>query len=595
MKVLGIYFGQCSGSAFFVDGRIVFASSEERYSRKKSDEAYPFHSINAGLKYCKIKPEELDKVVIAGIALPWISVLLRMYSNFSVQDQLLAMEKYWRPKLAKKTHQSLLELFESKISPDNHPFKNVISNFDSNEIKQDDYSEKDAEKISNYYKKAISSHLKIDESKMVHIDHHACHEAYALYGSPIRDDKTLVITADAHGDELSGTIAIFHKDKNKIERLKEYSDSDFQVARIYRYTTLYLRMLPDEHEYKVMGLAPYYNGSKIKEVESIFDSMQTLDGLDFKFNHNIINIHDYLEENLKQFRFDHIAAGLQSFTERMLTNWIENAVNKFKTKSVVYSGGISMNVKANMKICQIPNIEKFFVCGGGADQSLCMGSCYAFAESQGFTSIPLNDLYLGIRCDYTLEDLKNLPHEYKITEYQNPDQIVDRILDGKIIATCLGRAEMGPRALGNRSILADPRKKENIEKINRKIKNRDFWMPFAPVILDEYQHEIIHNPKKLECPHMTLVFDTKNGKETIPAAIHQYDGTARPFILKKETNPKIWEIVNKFYQETNIPVLVNTSFNLHGQPIVNSFSDAIHVFNNSGLDSLLLDNHIIDK
>ncbi len=131
MKVLGIYFGQCSGSAFFVDGRIVFASSEERYSRKKSDEAYPFHSINAGLKYCKIKPEELDKVVIAGIALPWISVLLRMYSNFSVQDQLLAMEKYWRPKLAKKTHQSLLELFESKISPDNHPFKNVISNFDS--------------------------------------------------------------------------------------------------------------------------------------------------------------------------------------------------------------------------------------------------------------------------------------------------------------------------------------------------------------------------------------------------------------------------------------------------------------------------------
>ena len=94
---------------------------------------------------------------------------------------------------------------------------------------------------------------------------------------------------------------------------------------------------------------------------------------------------------------------------------------------------------------------------------------------------------------------------------------------------------------------------------------------------------------------MTLVFDTKNGKETIPAAIHQYDGTARPFILKKETNPKIWEIVNKFYQETNIPVLVNTSFNLHDQPIVNSFSDAIHVFNNSGLDSLLLDNHIIDK
>lgn len=354
-------------------------------------------------------------------------------------------------------------------------------------------------------------------------------------------------------------------------------------------------MLPEDHEYKVMGLAPYYNGPKIEEVEQVFGSMQKLDGLEFKFNKKIGNIFDYLEENLKPFRFDHIAAGLQSFTEKILTKWIENVVHHFNSKSVVFSGGIAMNVKLNMKISQIPKIKKFFVCGGGGDVSLCMGSCYAYAQSQGVRPIPLENLYLGTPCKYSLEELTKLSKGYKITKFENSYQIVKRILDGKIVAVCRGRAEMGPRALGNRSIIADPRIRENIERINHKIKNRDFWMPFAPVILYEKQHEIIYNPKKILSPHMTIGFDTINGKERIPAAVHQYDGTARPMILKKEVNPLLWEILNKFYQKTKIPALLNTSFNLHGEPIVNDINDAMRVFEESGLDTLLLDFHILDK
>ena len=179
--------------------------------------------------------------------------------------------------------------------------------------------------------------------------------------------------------------------------------------------------------------------------------------------------------------------------------------------------------------------------------------------------------------------------------FSSEEQIVDRLLDGKIIAVCIGRAEMGPRALCNRSIIADPRSRENIERINRKIKNRDFWMPFAPVIMHEYQHEILENPKQLPSPHMTIGFNTKEGKKKMPAAVHQYDGTARPLILEKDVNERMWNVLNLFYKKTGMPALVNTSFNLHGEPIVNSFDDAIHVFNNSGLDSLWLDNHIIDK
>jgi len=595
LKVLGLYFGQCSSCAIFEDEKIIFASSEERFTGKKSDESYPLNSINNALKFCKINPKDLDKVVIAGKALPWVSIVIRQYSNLSIKDHLFAMENYWRPKLAGKEHKSLFELFKLKNNYEVFPFNEQHKNFGLPTIEHDDYSEKTAKKISEFYKKLICNHLNIEKSKIIHLDHHSCHAAYALYGSPIRDDKTLVITADAHGDDLSGTISIYNKKENKIKRLKEYSDNDFRVARMYRYVTLYLRMLPDEHEYKVMGLASYYNGPKIEEVEQVFRSMQKLDGLEFKFNNKIRNIYDYLEENLKPFRFDHIAAGLQSFTEKILTKWIENVVHHFNSKSVVFSGGIAMNIKLNMKISQIPKIKKFFVCGGGSDVSLCMGSCYAYAQSQGVRPIPLENLYLGTPCKYSLEELTKLSKGYKITKFENPYQIVKRILDGKIVAICTGRAEMGPRALGNRSIIGDPRIRENIERINHKIKNRDFWMPFAPVILYEKQHEIIYNPKKIESPHMTIGFDTINGKERIPAAVHQYDGTARPMILKKEVNSLLWEILNKFYQKTKIPALLNTSFNLHGEPIVNDINDAMRVFEESDLDTLLLDFHILDK
>ena len=154
---------------------------------------------------------------------------------------------------------------------------------------------------------------------------------------------------------------------------------------------------------------------------------------------------------------------------------------------------------------------------------------------------------------------------------------------------------MGQRSLGNRSILADPRDRYNIEKINRMIKSRDFWMPFAPIILEEYQDEIIINPKKFYSPFMTIAFETKEGKKKIPAAVHQYDGTARPQILKKEVNPELWDLIKKFYNKTGIPALLNTSFNLHGEPIVRTIEDAEHVFSNSGLEVLWLDRHIVEK
>ena len=594
MKILAITLEKCSGCAVLIDDKIVFSTSEERYSRIKSDSSFPRNSINDALSFSGLRGADFDKVIICGNRLSLLAPLMNEYSTFSVNDQIRAMEEYWYPNLVLGKNKSFLEVFKDKINLEQFPFNTEIGKkFDIFKL-HNPYTEEDGRNVSNFFKQTIASLLEIEQEKIIHMEHDWCHAAYAFYGSPIRDDNTLIVTADAWGDDLSGTLSVYSKEKGQIERVKEYNHKDFQLARIYRYTTLVLKMLANEHEYKVMGLASYYNGPVIEKVEKVFDKMLQNDGLEFIFNKDVLDIYDYLKNNLKNFRFDHIAAGLQSFTEKILVNWFSSAISKYNANSVVFSGGVSMNVKANMKISQIPKIEKFFVCGAGTDETLPIGACYHWAEMNGIQPKPLDTLYLGSNAAYDEKDISSLP-QYTIKKFNSEEQILEQILENKIIAVCRGRMEMGQRALGNRSIIADPRTRFNVEKINNSIKKRDFWMPFAPVILSEYQDLLIENPKGIDSPFMTITFETKDGKNKFPAAVHQADGTARAQLLKKEQNPILWNLIFKFYEKTGIPALLNTSFNLHGEPIVRTIQDALRVFDKSELEVLWLDEHIIEK
>ncbi len=594
LKTLAITLERCSGCAIFSQDKILFSASEERYSRIKSDESYPKKSIDWGLKTTNIDPKELDRILLCGTRLTVIPPLLHSYSKFSVSDHLMMMDEYWKPKLSDQKTSHLFEIFNDKLDFDQFPY-NTEYGKKLNVYEIEHPINNDTDKIiSNFFKTAISDHIGVDEEKIEHIDHHTCHANYAFYASPIRDENTLVVTLDAWGDDLSGTISVYDKKLNQLNRLREFHHKDFQLGRIYRYVTLLLRMLPSDHEYKVMGLAPYYDGKVIRDVEEIFSTMQKFDGKNFSFNKNINNIFEYLKENLSTFRFDHISAGIQSFTEKILENFFKSIVKEFNSNCVVFSGGLSMNVKANLKISQIPEIKKFFVVGGGGDETLPIGACYHFAEQNNILSKPLDTLYLGNEIKYDEKQLE-IFQKFQIEKFHDNSQILEPLLNGEIIATCIGKMEMGPRALGNRSILADPRDGKNIETINRMIKNRDFWMPFAPIILEEYQDQLIKNPKQLESPHMTIAFETIDGKEKIPAGVHRYDGSARAQILKKHENPVVWNLINDFYEKTGIPALLNTSFNLHGEPLVNDINDALHVFKNSGLKLLLLQDHIIKK
>ena len=594
MKILAITLEKCSGCAVLIDDKIVFSTSEERYSRIKSDSSFPRNSINDALSFLGLRGTDFDKVIICGNRLSLLAPLMNEYSTFSVNDQIRAMEEYWYPNLVLGKNKSFLEVFKDKINLEQFPFNTEIGKkFDIFKL-HNPYTEEDGRNVSNFFKQTIASLLEIEQEKIIHMEHDWCHAAYAFYGSPIRDDNTLIVTADAWGDDLSGTLSVYSKEKGQIERVKEYNHKDFQLARIYRYTTLILKMLANEHEYKVMGLASYYNGPVIEKVEKVFDKMLQNDGLEFIFNKDVLDIYDYLKNNLKNFRFDHIAAGLQSFTEKILVNWFSSAISKYNTNSVVFSGGVSMNVKANMKISQIPKIEKFFVCGAGTDETLPIGACYHWAEMNGIKPKPLDTLYLGSNAAYNEKDISSLS-QYTIKKFNSEEQILEQILKNKIIAVCRERMEMGQRALGNRSIIADPRTRFNVEKINNSIKKRDFWMPFAPVILSEYQDLLIENPKGIDSPFMTITFETKDGKNKFPAAVHQADGTTRAQLLKKEQNPILWNLIFKFYEKTGIPALLNTSFNLHGEPIVRTIQDALRVFDKSELEVLWLDEHIIEK
>ena len=594
MKILSITLEKCSGCAVLIDDKIVFSTSEERYSRIKSDSSFPKNSINDALSFSGLKGTDFDKIIICGNKLSVLAPLMNEYSTFSVDDQIRAMEEYWYPNLVLGKNKSFLEVFKDKINLEQFPFNTEIGKrFDVSKL-HNPYTEEDGKNVSNFFKQIIASFLGVEQEKIIHMEHDWCHAAYALYGSPIRDDNTLIVTADAWGDDLSGTLSVYSKEKGQIERVKEYNHKDFQLARIYRYTTLVLKMLANEHEYKVMGLASYYNGPIIEKVEKVFDKMLQSDGLEFIFNKDILDIYDYLKNNLKNFRFDHIAAGLQSFTEKILVNWFSNAISRYNAKSVVFSGGVSMNVKANMKISQIPKIEKFFVCGAGTDETLPIGACYHWAEMNGIQPKPLDTLYLGSNATYNEKDISSLA-QYTVKKFNSEEQILEQILENKIVAVCRGKMEMGQRALGNRSIIADPRTRSNVEKINNSIKKRDFWMPFAPVILEEYQDLLIQNPKKIDSPFMTIAFETKDGKNKFPAGVHQADGTARAQLLKKEHNPILWNLIFKFYEKTGIPALLNTSFNLHGEPIVRTIHDALRVFDKSELEVLWLDEHIIEK
>ena len=384
--------------------------------------------------------------------------------------------------------------------------------------------------------------------------------------------------------------------------------TDFLVARLYHSITLLLEMKPDEHEYKLMGLAPYAKADQIYGALQVFRNTQYVDGLKFGYHEKPNDQYFYFKERLEGYRFDAIAGAVQQYTEDILRQWALNVLKHTGARRMVFGGGAAMNVKAMMEIAQLPELDNLFVCPSPSDESLAIGAAYQFMHShllaQGKSPRdilrPLQNAYLGpaITLEEVHKEVERLAEDgaHEVIENCSPAHTAGLLREGAVIARCAGRSEFGARALGNRSILADPRSPAVVRVINEKIKSRDFWMPFAPTILAERAEDYLANRKNMRAPFMTLAFHTTRlAQAELQAGLHPADFTCRPQLLEAHQNPLYHELVTAFQQVTGVGGVLNTSLNLHGEPIVQSAADAVRVFANSDLDGLLLDRVLITK
>jgi carbamoyltransferase len=592
MIILSINEDHNATAAILKDGVVLACASEERYSRKKNDIEYPYKAIEAVLSISNVKASDIDYVAYAGIECDPVQMRIKRTTAFKISDYVNEMHQYWKRTLIDNEQSS----YWNDIIHDKR-FSDLSSNYY-------DYSFMENEPENNWPSfmkesrcKAVMDQIGIPKDKINFIDHHKGHAYYAYYGSEqIEDENIAVITADGWGDGCNGTISVLKDGKlHEIHRTAMCN-----MGRIYRWMTLLLGMKPNEHEFKVMGLAPYTKDYIRDPAYEIFKETLVVDGLDFKWNVKPSDMYFYFKEKFEGIRFDGIAAGLQLWLEDLLSEWVTNILEYTGAKILYYSGGLAMNVKANKVLAELPLVNKLFVSPSGGDESLAIGAAYVLSMDLGVKPKTLKHVYLGdTPSDSDLAQIRkeyiNNP-EFSIISDYSPDDIADLLIDGKVLGRCSGGMEFGARSLGNRAILCDPSKYDNIRIINEKIKFRDFWMPFTPSILEEREKDYLVNPKDIHAEYMTIGFDsTELAKDHLKAAIHPYDFTVRPQLVSKKTNPEYHAIIKAFESKTGIGVLLNTSLNLHGDPIVCSAEEAMYTLINSGLDGMIFSEFLILK
>ena len=593
--VLGISaFYHDSAAALIIDGNIISAAQEERFSRKKHDSRYPFNAIEFVLKNSKVKLSQIDYIVFFEKPFLKFERLLETYLAFApkgFKSFCMSMPIWLREKLFQKKF-----LFEK--------LKEHDDNFN-------------------------------DINKIYFSEHHYSHAASAFYPSPFKD--AVILTLDGVGEWATTTIAI-GKD-NDIKMLREIH-FPHSIGLLYSAFTYYTGFKVNSGEYKVMGLAPYgepkYKNTILKELIDLKD-----DGsfrLNMKYfnyatgltmtNNKFENLFGQKARNpdkdlLTEFHMD-IAASIQAVIEEIVMKLTKSLFKEFKSENLCMAGGVALNCVANGKILKNNVFKNIWIQPAAGDAGGSLGAALAFWHKElGNKRNPnlnkkdeMSGAYLGpsFDNDQIEETLKSLKAKY---QKQNDESlfnlIANELKNEKTVGWFQGRMEFGPRALGARSIIADPRSDKMQKELNLKVKFRESFRPFAPSVL----REDLSDWFELNCdsPYMLLVSNIKKNlqipmnesdqklfginklnvkRSSIPAVTH-VDYSARVQTVHKETNPRYYNLIKKFKEITNCPVLVNTSFNVRGEPIVCTVEDAFRCFMRTNLDILVCENFILYK
>lgn len=562
MTILGIHDGHNAGAALLKDGQVMAAVSEERLNNIKNYFGPPLLAIKEVYRITNTSPQTTDLIAVG--------CFVRVGPPFADINWLARLQVQLAPYL----HSHFFSKFYVKIL---HQFREI----------------KDMKNL--FYS------LGMDNKPLMFIEHHQTHAATAFYQRPWKE-SSIVLTLDGSGDGLSATVSI--AEGNKIKRIAETVFYDSLSNNLYSEITGFLGMKKWEHEYKIMGLAPYgYDDGLINEFKDVI-RINPQKPLEFQntFNSYLYQVTEKLSKTLIGRRFDNIAWATQNYFEELVCQWVKNAISYTGLNNIVAAGGAFLNVKANKKIRELKEVNKFFVYPASDDGGTAVG-----AALEGYVRwcrhkkttpeiSPLKELYYGVSyTDKEFEETLKKSKWKKRSQYlpeKIEEKIAELLTDGRIVGRVNGRDEWGPRALGNRSILADPRNLSVIHKLNFAIKERDFWMPFAASILEKEGNQYLRDFHP--APYMIEAFDTKPQAQNIIAAIHPFDRTCRPQTVNN-ANSSYEKIINYFFKKTGVPAVLNTSFNLHGYPIVGTPQVALDTFNRSGLDALALGNWLIEK
>lgn len=472
--------------------------------------------------------------------------------------------------------------------------------------------------------------LKLDyipKEKICIIPSHHLSHAYSTYFSS-GFNEALIIVMDNEGNIVND----LGKDKfyeNDLEHMTYYiakgkkvelysrekvNPKNIGVCDAYRYFTHYLGFPSYVYAGKTMGLAPYGNPEKYKDVD-IFDFDENTGDITCKIKNNYENccksIKEFFEENYNKEVIEprtpidditqdyaDLAYLIQNQVEKILIKKINYLIKKTGIKNVCISGGIGLNSVANGKILNQTDVEKLFVLPASGDTGQCLGNAYYgyYDVLNNNEIIKFKSPYLGFEYsnEEILSELKKFDN-ISYTRYSNISdlnlQVAKYLVNNEIIARFYGKSEFGPRALGNRSILMNPMYKENKDILNKRVKFRESFRPFAPSVLIEYASELFDI--NVESPYMLLVANVKK-PELIPAVTH-VDNSARLQTVSKSENESYYDLIEKFYKLTNVPVLLNTSFNINGEPIVETPYDAIRCFTSTNIDKLIIGNFLVEK
>lgn len=553
MKILGIsYSGSHDSScALVIDEELVFSVSEERLTRKKHDSSFPINSIQAALEYSNLKPEDIDYVVIG-----WSPPNTQLWFDL---------------KLSLKTKRKLKSYLYTIYPRIHHAW--IKGGF---------------KRYEQYFGK----------SKFLFCPHHLAHAISSYSYSHLNEAAILVVDGRGAFEATS----IWYANNGRIEPIKIINFPN-SLGLFYAKFTKYLGFRPLSDEWKVMGLAPYgSDGINLDDFIEINDTYNVHwkrllgNGLNDVSGISDILGNPRIEEEPIEEIHQNVAFAVQRETEKAMLNLTEYTIKKTGSRNLCLAGGVALNCKANGIIANSGLVDDIFIQPASSDEGAALGAAlYPYViKDKELPKIEINNMYFGP--SYTEKEIKNKLESYKLKyeKLNNSSKVIAELLaEGNVIGLFQGRMEFGSRGLGNRSIIADPRNPDMKDKVNDFVKYRENWRPFAPSILEENYYDYF-DTKHLS-PYMILSFPVRDEKRNkIPAVTH-VDGTARPQSVNKETNPLFWKIISEFKNITGVPVVMNTSFNLKGEPIVNSPFDAIRTFYTSGLDYLLIEDYLVVK